>query len=199
MGELMKGIDTSIESASGWQVQSAAYFMEYMITQKIPSTTCIIPYVTEITICDGITNIGGGAFVGAASLNKIKIGNTIKELGAGALLLCKTLTNITIPNGVTNIERGAFQDCKGLTNITIPESVTSIGNGAFEGCTSLAKVKILATDLDSVESLAFDNIADNSVIYVLKEQVKAKLDETNAYNTSKTTVQVVTEEEMSKI
>lgn len=42
-------------AAFAWQVSLFMYTMEY-------SDTCIIPYVTEIIICDGITSIGDGAF-----------------------------------------------------------------------------------------------------------------------------------------
>jgi len=48
--------------------------------------------LTSITIPDGVTSIGHGAFSG-----------------------CSGLTSITIPDGVTSIGHGAFSGCSGLT------------------------------------------------------------------------------------
>jgi len=74
----------------------------------------------DYTIPSSVTNIGGGAFIG-----------------------CASLTSVTIPNSVTNIGDSAFFGCASLTSVTIPNSVTSIGDAAFEGCTSLTSAYFL--------------------------------------------------------
>ncbi len=78
--------------------------------------------VTDITVPDGITEIGDRAFCG-----------------------CLSLKSVTIPNGVTSIGERAFEYCSGLTSITIPNSVTSIGNDAFYGCSSLKSIYCKST------------------------------------------------------
>lgn len=87
--------------------------------------------LTSITIPEGVTCIGVGAFSG-----------------------CSSLTSITIPEGVTSIGNWTFEDCQSLTSITIPEGVTSIGERAFYGCESLINhtipANIIKTDVPVV-------------------------------------------------
>ena len=81
-------------------------------------------WATSVTIPQGITSIGDGAFSG-----------------------CTSLTSVTIPEGVRTIGVMAFRYCTSLTSITIPRSVTSISDYAFNDCTSLTAVYI--TDLSA--------------------------------------------------
>ena len=73
--------------------------------------------ILSVSLPEGLTSIGGGAF--------------------GE---CSSLTSITLPNSVTSIEVNAFYGCSSLTSIILPNSVTSIGGDAFEYCSSLTSV-----------------------------------------------------------
>ena len=90
----------------------------------------------DVTIPNGVTNIGSGAFSG-----------------------CSGLTSVTIPNGVTNIGSGAFSGCSGLTSVTIPSSVTSIESGAFSGCSGLMSISVADgnADYSSINGLLLTN------------------------------------------
>ena len=70
---------------------------------------------------------------------------------------------------------------------------------AFQSCSNLTQIKILAADATKFEvgNNVFDYIASNSKIYVLSEEIKAKLE--GNYDTSKTTVEVVTLEQMNNL
>ena len=99
---------------------------------------------------------------------------------------------------ITEIASCMFFDCYALENITIPSTVIKIRE-AFGSCLNLTKVKIFTTDANKFEVGigAFNNLASNSKIYVLSEEIKAKLE--GSYNTSETTVEVVTLDQMNNL
>ena len=97
---------------------------------------------TEITIPEGVKEIGAGAFFKYTSLTSITIPDSITKIGGESFYDCTGLTSITIPEGVISIGVSAFEGCSGLTSITIPDSVTSIGNSAFYGCKGLTEITI---------------------------------------------------------
>jgi len=68
---------------------------------------------------------------GNASNVTIPNGTTI--IGYGAFAKNTRITSVIIPAGITTIEKNAFEGCTNLISITIPSSVTSIGEGAFNG------------------------------------------------------------------
>lgn len=99
---------------------------------------------------------------------------------------------------ITKIDGHMFNDCLKLKSIIIPASVTTIAENAFENCTSLSKIKILTIDAENINyTNAFLTIDQNSKIYVLSEEIKAKLE--GSYDTTKTTIEVVTQEQMNQI
>ena len=59
------------------------------------------------------------------------IPNCVTNVGGWAFDGCASLTSITIPDSVTEIGWSAFEGCTSLKSITIPSSVTSIGKNAF--------------------------------------------------------------------
>jgi len=91
-----------------------------------------------------VTSIGEYAFdidwyVSGKPEWKITIPNGITHIGKGAFASFKYLTSLTIPDSVTYIGDSAFDNGKewlhntDLTNVTIPDNVTYIGNWAFRG------------------------------------------------------------------
>ena len=86
---------------------------------------------TEITIPDGIVNIGDDAFRG-----------------------CNALEGVILPNSVNYIGFQAFSYCENLQHITSPESVISIGDLAFLGCSNLV---IYAPSSSYAETYAMNN------------------------------------------
>ena len=98
--------------------------------------------LTSITIGNGVTSIGGNAFL-FCSLTSITIPDSVTSIGDSAFFSCSRLTSITIPDSVTSIGDYAFGSCKSLTSITILDGITSIGDAAFYACTSLTAVTFL--------------------------------------------------------
>ena len=98
--------------------------------------------IKSITMKEGITSIGDGAFLECSNVTYINIPEGVTSIGGSAFSYCSSLTSITIPKGVTSIGSDTFYDCSSLVSITIPESVASIGNAAFRGCSSLTAITI---------------------------------------------------------
>ena len=134
--------------------------------------------LTEYTILDSVTEIGGFAFEGCYNLTSVTIPDSVTTIGDGAFAWCSNLqefkskfasedgrcliidgtlnafapaglTEYAIIDSVTTIGRSAFAGCSSLTSVTIPDSVTTIGEDAFSGCISLTSVTIP----DSVTSI----------------------------------------------
>ena len=106
-----------------------------------------------LEIPDGVTSIGGWAFIGCKGLTSIIIPNSVTSIGNGAFQFCSGLTSITIPNSVMTIGNNAFYKCSSLTSITIGSGVTNIGVNAFYDCSNLTSVHIL--DIESWCKIVF--------------------------------------------
>ena len=156
--------------------------------------------VTDMHNMFGDGDSSGCAFTNLSAISNWNVKNVTNM--TGMFYMCSELEDISeIWNwNITEIAQSMFLSCSNLKTITIPSTITKISN-AFEGCANLTKVKILATDATKFEvgssSGAFNNIASNSKIYVLSEEIKTKLE--GCYDTSKTTVEVVTLEQMNNL
>ena len=165
IGDLGTAEGTNITSAFAWFLQSAMYM-------KGATDTCIMPYVKELVICNGITSIGNYAFCGASSLEKLSIANTVTNIGDYAFLYDVNLANVKLPNKIESIGDNAFRETK-IQNITIPNSVKKLSGYIFANCGNLARIKFLPTDMTGIDvnkSIFYD--IENCTIYVKNEIVK---------------------------
>ena len=154
--------------------------------------------VTDMHNMFGDGDSGGCAFTNLSAISNWNVKNVTNM--TGIFFNCIKLEDVSaILNwNITEIAQSMFLSCSNLKTITIPSTITKISN-AFAGCANLTKVKILVTDATKFEvgSGAFNNMASNSKIYVLSEEIKAKLE--GCYDTSITTVEVVTLEQMNNL
>ena len=165
IGDLATAEGTNITSAFGWMLQSVMYM-------KGATNTCIMPYVKELIICDGITSIGNYAFCGASGLERLSIANTVTNIGDNAFLYDINLINVKLPNKIESIGHSAFGNTK-IQNITIPNSVKKLSMIIFYDCYNLTLIKFLPTDLTviDIDVNTFSSI-ENCTIYVKNETVK---------------------------
>ena len=112
--------------------------------------------LTQVTIPEGVTEIGESAFKYCYSLENVNLPNSLLSIGDNAFSDCVNLTNIVIPNSVTTIGDYAFYGCNSLTDVVIPNSVTIIGYNAFSGCSSLTSIEI-PNSVTTIGSAAFYN------------------------------------------
>lgn len=85
--------------------------------------------------------IEGGVLVKYnGSSSTVSIPDGVTQIGSGAFGGCLSLTTVTIPTGVTSIGDSAFKGCTYLTTVNIPASVTNIAYGSFNECNNIKTV-----------------------------------------------------------
>ena len=113
-------------------------------------------------IIDGVLN----AFALGCGVTQYTIPNSVTTIGGWAFYNCGSLTSVTIPGSVKTIGNSAFNNCYSLTSVTIPGSVKTIGEEAFYSCTSLKTVYCWPTTPPTGGLGMFDNNASGRKIYV---------------------------------
>ena len=119
-------------------------------------------------IIDGVLN----SFA-PAGLTEYSIPDSVTAIGGDAFLGCSSLTSVTIGDSVTAIGSFAFCFCSSLTSVTIPDSVTAIGADAFYGCSSLIEVYCKPTTPPAGDFAMFSDNASGRKIYVPTASVEA--------------------------
>lgn len=122
--------------------------------------------LTSVTIPDGVTYIGEGAFSGCSKLTSASIPSSVTCIGNGAFSACGSLTMVNVDGNnkhYTSIEGILFSKnndtlvCfpagKSKTSYTI-SNVMSIQERAFEGCKKLTSVTI-PSSVTSIGNSAF--------------------------------------------
>ena len=90
--------------------------------------------LTKVTVPEGVTKIGMGAFFYCTAMAELALPATLTEIGEQAFSGCKALTALTLPEGLQTIGYGAFSACYALSQVSVPASVTDIGDIAFAQC-----------------------------------------------------------------
>ncbi len=96
----------------------------------------------EVTIPEGVTEIGDGAFKGLAWLLKITMPSSVKRIGAHAFKGCRRLKEIRLSENLEEIGDYAFHRCHDLEELIFPKSMTKVGSHAFLYCDNLKKAVI---------------------------------------------------------
>ncbi len=142
--------------------------------------------LTSVTIPEGVTSIGYGAFYHCDSLEEVSIPSTVIEIDAYAFEKTPWVQEVNasspykivgdgilvayggsdsvvnIPEEVKQIGPLAFKDHMGITAVNIPASVRVIGEGAFMDCKNLKTVNG-GTGVIRIEDRAFMNCPLSSV------------------------------------
>ena len=123
--------------------------------------------IKTIIIENGVTTIGGRAFLGCENLTSVTIPESVTSIGSAAFCNCTSLKEITIPASVTTLYYGVFSGCSNLETINFEDNskLTSIENDAFEYCISLESIT-LPEGLAFIGSCAFANCTKLSDITI---------------------------------
>lgn len=107
----------------------------------------------KVTLPEGITSIGEGAFEGCFNLESVTAPG-LTSLGEGAFRGCISLTSAELGERLWAIGDFAFEGCASLASFNVPASVESVGEGAFRGCTSLEGISF-KNELSLIGAYAF--------------------------------------------
>ena len=119
-------------------------------------------FITSISIEEGITTIGKGAFEMCSSLKSITIPDSVTLIDEDAFAMCSLLNNVVCGTGLKKIEQGAFTWAESLANITFNEGLEEIGSQAFGWCSSLKEIS-LPESITTLKSLCFMSTPVESV------------------------------------
>ncbi len=108
---------------------------------------------SEITVPDGVTDIGYVAFGYSDTLEKINLPDSLTNIGAWAFAECPLLNDVQIPDKVKVLGDFLFYRCKSLDEITVPDTLTEIGDATFAG-TALEEFTI-PTDCTTIGQATF--------------------------------------------
>ena len=130
----------------------------------------------DITIPDGVKNIGRGAFHKCDALTSVAIPDTITNVTDRSFAYCRGMKSFYVKTGNANYKsvsgllltrngKALIAVPEGLTSITIPDSVTRIAAFAFLGCRVLDHVTIpdRVTCIDESAFWGCDNLTSITI------------------------------------
>ena len=122
--------------------------------------------ISEFTIPNTVTTIGGGAFYDKDNLTKIVIPASVTSIGTSAFENCDSLSDVTIENGQASLTIGnrAFYGCSALNSVALPERTVSVGAESFYN-SALSSVT-LNEGLVSIGDSAFRNTGSLNTISI---------------------------------
>lgn len=125
----------------------------YIADKAFAGNTGVAKVSFAASSVDGFA-LGAEVFSDCTGLKEISLPNGLTEIGESMFSGCTALTSVTIPNTVTNIANKAFYKCTKLTTVDFEEGGTApltIANGSmsgmppsfygvFVGCSSLTTI-----------------------------------------------------------
>ncbi|MDE7076864.1 MAG: leucine-rich repeat domain-containing protein [Clostridia bacterium] len=136
----------------------------YIVSGVTGNLRALTRYDVPSTYCEEeggqalpVTEIGNDAFMNCTRLSEVTIPDTVTRIGGRAFARC-ALEYVTIPESVITIDFCAFGDNSYLKEITVPESVEFLGELAFYRCTSL-KTAVVKANIEMLGYRTFFNSA----------------------------------------
>ena len=138
---------------------------QYRVTGVTPFACVYCEGLTSVTLPEGVTRIGFGAFSDCPNLAAVSLPTSlttlgdwafyrdgalqqaivpeaVKRVGAATFAFCTSLSKVEIPRGMKSIAQYAFYYCTVLNEVLIPGSVDQIGEYTFAYCTGLTKIQM---------------------------------------------------------
>lgn len=104
----------------------------------------------NVTVRDGITKIGEGAFKSRKGLTSVTLPESCTVIDSYAFANCTALNDIEFPEKLESIGYHAFRN-SGITSLKLSQPGIHVGGFAFAYCHQLKSVEITSTDFDLME------------------------------------------------
>ena len=108
-----------------------------------------------VELPEAVTYVGGSAYKGNESLEKVTVLDSPAELGERVFQGCVLLNDVSLGKQLKSLGRYAFYGCDALVSVEVPDSATSIGDYCFAESDKLSEVK-LGTGITAIPSYAFN-------------------------------------------
>lgn len=141
----------------------------------------------RLTIPQGITKIGEGAFASHQSILEVTMPDSVKVIGLNAFYHCLSLTRLVLSKEITSIGEGAFSHCSALEDITLPPKLTVVPKEMCFFCTKLDKIHWNQSLLEISEN-AFSRCSSLETISIPKNVNKIHKSFTGCRNLKKITI-----------
>lgn len=139
-------------------------------TPPTPPTTTESDNTIIYTTTDGSVITPNSSAFGANIVSNTWITNSQTMSRAGVTGYGK----IVFDADINTIGAEAFRNCSKLSAIVIPPCVNTIEQDAFDGCSSLATVVLEGESDITIAESAFDDLAQDAVVYVSPERMDLK-------------------------
>ena len=138
---------------------------QHVVHAQVHPSVSIIPEGTfsfcdqlkDVKLCEGLLEIGDGAFHGCSALKRIQIPSTTKVLHSMAFTECRKIEVVDlggVGGALEEIQDSTFDLCNDLKRIVnIPPTIKSIGRFAFRR-TNLARID-LPDGIQNIDEYAF--------------------------------------------
>ena len=100
--------------------------------------------ITQVTIPNTVTRIGGNAFRICKQLEKVTMTDAVTQIWSQAFEGCRKLKEINLSENLETLPFSCFSWCDSLKSITLPHSLNTIQTGAFKECHNLKSITCMA-------------------------------------------------------
>lgn len=131
------------------------------------------PNLADISLPSSLTTLGDWAFYRDGALQQATVPEAVRRVGAATFAFCTSLAKVEIPRGMKSIAQHAFYYCTALNEVLIPGSVDQIGEYTFAYCTGLTKVMMEGVPIAITEDVFEGVDVSACTLVVPTDQVEA--------------------------
>ena len=113
--------------------------------------------ITEVTIPNTVTRIGGNAFRICNQLEKVTMSDAVTVIYSQAFEGCRRLKEINISENLEVLPFSCFSWCDSLKSIYLPHSIKTVQSNAFKEAHNLKAITCMAWEPPTIDETAFES------------------------------------------